>query len=310
MTRIASAARFAEASIARDWDHAPSTSSLGAPILDARIDWIDYRFLERLVKEDPQVLALKEEALRARAATGVIAESESTSGPPPPDPSRGHPPRRLQLGIARKGGEKPFALLSFRPALQDLLDPATGYPESSRLEFMNLRLRIDPRIRLEELALFRAQSLTPVTRAGFEPSWKAGLIFDRRSSGAGARPLGFRGEFSGGATVSPIPRSEALRLFALLGGRIDAFSSGEPGLLKPALAGELGVHMRWNDHVALLASWERFRFWNGTVAPGHQWGSWLNASVRFNLSERWGWGISLENRSGEGTWESGATYFF
>ncbi len=280
-----------ERSVARDWKNHPSAPSLGSSVLDARIDWIDFTSFSKLLKEDPEATALKQDALASRAATGVVADEKPVAPPLESEPSRGHPPRRIQ--ITSRGR------LSFRPALQDLLDPATGYPESARLEFTQVTLESHPRLRLRELSLFRAQSLAPVSRVAWDPSWKVGAALDRSSGDLGSDRLAGHFEVTGGLTLPLLAGPGWVRAFALTGTRIHLGRVLNGPFVRPALSIEAGIHSRWGDRFALLASIQRLRFVEHSRTLS-------SIEGRFTINPRWGVGASRK----EDTWQADVSYFF
>jgi len=299
-----------ERTAARDWTGVTSDPKLGAKVLDARIDWMDFEMFEKLVRDDPQATALKQAALVARAQTGVVAEEQTVPASGQSEPTQGHRPRRILVSAGKNDSASAFGLLSFRPALQDLLDPATGYPDSARLEFTSATIRFAPRPRVEELSLFRAQSLTPIGRVRLDPSWKVGVLMDRNSGARNSSDLAGRFEVSGGMTVPVLPGSTALRAFALTGARMHFGSMDQGTWIRPAASLELGLHGRLGDRFAVLATWERFRFLNAVAPKGDRFRSVLGLASRFSLSRDWGVQFAYENQSGVRSWQSGVSYFF
>jgi len=65
--------------------------------------------------------------------------------------------------------------LRFRPAYHDLLDPHAGYTRDMQIEFLSGRLRYYPaldRVRLQDLALVEALSLSPRSRVFRPLAWR------------------------------------------------------------------------------------------------------------------------------------------
>jgi hypothetical protein len=270
---------------AKNWKEIASAPELGARVLDARLDWIDFDHFEDLVREKPEVSALKQQALAARAQTGVVLQEVLLPSDVGPDPSQGHPPRRVQLSLGKVTSGSSFAELAFRPALQDLLDPVAGYPDSARLEFTEAALRVSDRVRLQRFSLFRAQSLTPISVVRMDPSWKVGVLHEL--------PQGTRIEASGGLTLPVF----GARVFGLAGGRL---GGGTLSSIRPAATLELGLHYRLGDRWALLASWLGL-----TSAPG--WSEELQVSARLHLTRRVSIGAELRNGL---AWQAQSFFYF
>ena len=278
----------AEKKQARDWKSVNSSPELGARVLDARLDWIDFDHFEDLVREKPNIVEIKQSALGARAQTGVVMQEILLPTQVGPDPSQGHPPRRVQLALGKTNGGPSFAELAFRPALQDLLDPATGYPDSARLEFTEAALRFSDRMRLQRFSLFRAQSLTPISLVKLDPSWKVGVLHEL--------PKGTRMEASGGLTLPVF----GARVFGLAGGQV---GGGTLSSIRPAASLELGLHHRLGDRFALLASWLNLYSTLG-------WSQEFELSTRLNLTRRLSLGAELRTASGTLTWQASSFLFF
>lgn len=303
--------------IAHEWKATPSTPSLGAAVLDARIDWIDFESFKALVREDPETMSLKNQALQARAETGIKTDEPTHPLPIENEPSRGHPPRRLQLGIGKVDSGLSFSELGFRPALQDLLDPPTGYPDSARLEFINVRLRAErdrpdqaPRLSIEEFALFRAQSLTPVSDVVFSPSWKVGLGLRQERhlicKSGDTSCLAGQFEVAGGWTL-PI---SSLRVFGLSGVRLVTGPSLQGALFKPAVGLEFGIHGRWGDRLAWLATLSRNLFLLESSTRDRRFLTEGLIEGRWSLTPAWGVGASLQRGQEITTWQTAVSYFF
>ena len=117
--------------------------------------------------------ALSREILVARSRLPVDEESRD---PPPPSvrPDEGHRTRRLTLGLGREAGGD-FQSLGFRPACNDLLDPAGGYTEGAQIDFLDVRLRHyahSGHVRVDRLALVDIDSLSPRDDVFKPVSWR------------------------------------------------------------------------------------------------------------------------------------------
>ncbi len=274
--------------MAESWNTTESTPEMGAPVLDARMDWIDFAHFKDLIQNADAPQALKQQTLRARALTGVVQDDQKEQvARTEPDPSQGHRPRRVQLGVGHDP-ERLFTQLSFRPALQDLLDPAAGYPESAQIEFVNVSVRASDRLRLQRLGLFQVQSLSSWTRVKYDPSWKVGVVYEADS--------GTRLDVAGGATV-PVPGA---RLFLLGGGRL---LSPRWFALRPHGTLELGIHSRIGESFAFLGSVLK------TISRAGL-GSEISLEGRWHITQNLGWGAGFVDQTGAKTWQSGVTYFF
>lgn len=282
----------AERGLARDWENRPSAPELGARVLDARIDWIDLVHFKELVREEPRAMGLKQQALAARAGTGVVMRDLIQLAPTTAEPSSGHRPRRIGLALgarlAQADPASPFAELSYRPALHDLLDPGTAYPDSAVIEFINLSARIEAnRFSIPELTLFRSQSIPPAGTIHLVPSWKVELELDDLV------PHFLAG---GGLTLGILEGAQKLRAYALAGGRLEAGAGA-------GLWSELGLHARLGERAALMGSagWSLF--------PGRR-ESRQGIGLRTGFGRDFALGAAIERREQESTWKSGIYYYY
>jgi hypothetical protein len=156
-----------------------------ARILDAALDYMEFKHPEDLRSEKTPSSQWKQKLLIARASLGIRSESLEISPPRSEMPHLGHGIRRLTLGGGALGqslDSPAYATLGMRFALNDMLDPGPGYPRNAQIEFMNVNLRygLKPsRLQLEDLTLFRVTSLSPFTRFNHDVSFRVDLGMDR-----------------------------------------------------------------------------------------------------------------------------------
>jgi Domain of unknown function (DUF4105) len=138
-------------------------------VLDAASDLVDVKFARELPFQlEGEGARRKQQLLERRAAIPVISEALAVPMPASQQPHRGHGSRRLGvLGGASDGS--PSIYLDARLALHDLADPSPGYPQTSSLEFLPVRVRVffegdTPKLALEHAYFVRTTSLTPIDR--------------------------------------------------------------------------------------------------------------------------------------------------
>ena len=119
--------------------------------------------------------------LSARTRLGPL-EEVSPPIPEPAPPEDGHRSARVQLGGGFRGNQG-FLEVGFRPAYHDYTDPSEGYTPGSMIEFMSAVVRWYPesdRFCLQQLDLFRIESLDPFDRIFRPKSWKVRMGFQTR----------------------------------------------------------------------------------------------------------------------------------
>jgi len=155
-----------------------------ARLLDAAYDQLRYEYLSGQVS-DEESRSLSRRILVARSRAGKV---EPQGGPdaevvvPEVRPDQGHDSMRLSLASGWRDDEA-FVELGLRPAFHGLLDDDGGYSEHMQIQFLNTRVRIYPqsgRVRLQELSLLDAVSLSPRSRV-FKPwAWSFGTGLQTR----------------------------------------------------------------------------------------------------------------------------------
>jgi hypothetical protein len=144
--------------------------------------------------------ALSRELLLARSRLPVRLEEELPM--PSVRPDQGHGTRRLSLGVGRTR-DADFQVLAFRPAYNDLLDPAGGYAEGAQINFLDTVLRHyreDGGLEVDKLTLVDIYSLAP-RDAFIKPiSWRINTGFIRAAAGGDERAPLYR--TNGGAGLA------------------------------------------------------------------------------------------------------------
>jgi hypothetical protein len=292
---------------AKSGDISSLTREHSVKVLDARIDWIDYHNFKQLIHEDKETLDLKEKTLNARASTGIANEEAPIEPPLQFEPSKGHLPRRVSISYGLQGNTEPFTELGIRGALHDFLDPAIGYPDSASIEFLNVRVRAAKaplsKWELEELGLFRAASIQPITGLSLEPSWKVDLGLKReriipcRENDQTCLAMNLIA--AGGGTFESQLLSMNEKYFFLGGGRITAGTRYVSNLFKATPVMIVGSLIRANESLSFLGQFHLDRF---SIA--------LSAETRFAVSNLLALGFMGQMEGEIRSWRIGAYYYF
>ncbi|MDG0817964.1 Lnb N-terminal periplasmic domain-containing protein [Bdellovibrio svalbardensis] len=157
-----------------------------AKILDAFIDFIDYRYSKE-VQEAGREFQLKMQVLEKRS--GISEEPVKISIDPAPEerPHLAHPSGRWGVGYRHTTSDKDLALLSHRFALHDRLDPAIGYPRYSLISFFDLDFSYgspfsgnnEKELQLENFAAFELISASAWSTLIPDHSWRFKLGVER-----------------------------------------------------------------------------------------------------------------------------------
>jgi len=191
--------------------HALATLEAAAP----RIDLIEHLNLVVIPRDTikalfavPGLVSRFEYHPSLRSQFRARLSSLRTPVPTPSDkaPHRAHGSLRLTFGTGFTSQyDSNFATLGGRLALHDLADPPDGEPELSQLQFLDTRLRYNPRERaftLDRLTFAELVALSPLTRYERALSWIV-RAFGMRLHDAGCKDCFEHGlELSLGATVA------------------------------------------------------------------------------------------------------------
>lgn len=180
-----------------------------ARILDTALDYLDYKHPESLTDPKGESAVWRQKLLMARASVPVKSETLAVTPPLEESPHRGHGSARLSVGGGRENQVGAYSQLHMRFALHDPLDPVVGYPENSQIEFFNAGVRylLDrdrKRIELEDFALIRILSLSPLTSFNKSLSWKVELGGRRFRDGNCDRCFGGGLEMGFGYSWQPV----------------------------------------------------------------------------------------------------------
>jgi hypothetical protein len=258
-----------------------------ARALDAALDYVDLTHAHELLDAVVTPAAdLKQQLMERRSALLVQSEELVVPAPAAAGPQLGHGSIRTSLGGGASSRRGPLATYDLRLGLHDLADPPSGYPTLSRIDFLRLRLRYEPRAKalgVEDAAFAELTSLADFGTFERHLSWKArvGATTVRDAACKGC----LAGVASGGGGLTKV----------LLAGRLTAFATTDAELLAaPSLSGTggtgfrlgigpaAGVRLRATDRLSLLgeAAWR----WLPAADPGSTFD--LHLEARLHLS---GW---------------------
>ncbi|MBF0363796.1 MAG: DUF4105 domain-containing protein [Oligoflexia bacterium] len=153
-------------------------------ILDASLDYFDFKFFKKLLKEDKEILILKAPYLLKRGEMAVVSPVNKIDQKIDESklPHNGHGSRRLGLSMGRDDKRSSFLQFEYKSALHDILDRVDGYPRNVSLKIgvVNFRMNLNSNnFHLNKLQLFDILSLAPVDQFMIRPSWSASLGYKR-----------------------------------------------------------------------------------------------------------------------------------
>jgi hypothetical protein len=204
-------------------------------VVDAALDYVDVRYGRALVENTSPAAADLRQALLLRRASMAAPTPELTIALPADQrPEQGHGSARVGTSVGSTTAGELFQSFDLRLALHDLIDPQPGYPRFAELEFLATRLRWrmeQHRLDLEDFAIARVTSLTPLDPFDTHLSWKAAFgamtrIDDCAACLAGRVALGAGGAVALGRPLTLFLTADTEALYAPTGGWRIPFRAG------------------------------------------------------------------------------------
>ena len=243
---VAALARSSELAAKADQVHGLEAAAR----LDTLIDYFDFRYFRDLVFSNSEKARTKQRLLIARSRLPATTEPRLIMNPPELErPESGHGSARYTLGNVWTRSGETSAIFGQRFALHDHLDPQTGYPRDSQIDFMSFQLRAltqaasgasaEAAIRFEEAYAFAVRSYAPFEILVPNLSWKVRIgaerTWDETCQTCTAAVLGA----SGGLTFD-LGRGRLLTTL-LVSGDLSHAHEFRPSVLKLRLGPELNL---------------------------------------------------------------------
>lgn len=143
-------------------------------VLDAVMDFLDFRFAKEIVAQDPAATGLKQKFLLARAKIPLPTQMRNYPLPEAEIPHEGHEVKKIALALGNSTRSDAFIDARFRFAFHNKLDRLTGYPEHTTMEVFETHIRGESKFRklsLRDFSFARIESYNPVDEYSFPPSF-------------------------------------------------------------------------------------------------------------------------------------------
>jgi hypothetical protein len=171
---------------AKDFTKPIDLSSLAteskARVLDATMDFLDYKFAEEILIHDSTPSQWKRKFLIARSKIDVKSKEVKLPFPEREQPQLGHKSRRIAIGGGKTGQNDDFGLIEYRFTLHDLLDNPIGHNQNAWMEMGNFKFRYYPKVtrkgntsmfRFDDFSLLQVVSLSPIEEYFSTMTWSA-----------------------------------------------------------------------------------------------------------------------------------------
>ncbi len=202
-----------------------------AIVLDAALDYWDFKYAKNLLEKDEDKAGFKQQLLKLRSQ---LPRTEPLVIVPPVRPDLSHNSARYGLYSESQSLENTTLGLELRFALHDWLDPQEGYPETAKIEFFRFKIdglqakegRWGSTPQLADFSFFEVFLLSPLKADNRQFSWRAKLGADRRWGLGCEECLAFQLDLKGGGTLGFM--NDRALLFALAGAQVRGSQEIDP----------------------------------------------------------------------------------
>ncbi len=215
-------------------------------VLDTALDAVEYKNNTLLINKNPKALAWKHQIEISRSQLPIITKDLALPEPPEGAPHLSHPSSRMGLAFGHRYPWGKILRVDFRFALHDPLDPPSGFPGASQIEFFNVRAAYATerkRAYLDEFTLIQLSSFSPWNEFEHKFSWtlKAGTqeIVDQ-----GCRQSCFATRLRGGGGFN-FNLGGAWNFYTLLNQDLDYAQRFSRSPLRWGLGPSTGILLRW-----------------------------------------------------------------
>lgn len=274
-----------------------------AYVLDAALDYWDFKYSAELLAKDLDKSDYKQKLLGLRASLPL---TPTLVVKPPVRPDLSHGSMRYGIYSEAKSFNNATLGLDLRFALHDWLDPVDGYPETAKIEFFRFRfdaLEVDQEqtksaVRLREYSFFDVNLLSPLTKDDRHFSWRALIGADRRRELGCDECLAMKIDSQFGLTTGLL--NNRVLLFGLAGGQLRWSQEQEPNPFILVPTWTVGARFKFNPKFLAWSEYNREYLFG--INKNDRWRTKVelrySPSLRFSIGAGWeqdGW--SQENRA-------------
>ncbi len=147
-------------------------------ILDSAINYIDYKFAEEILKDDPVKTKWKKKYLVERSKIDLQSKAKIANVSYEEHPENGHPSRKVSMGIGHDNRFGTFASFYYRFSLHDLDDPQIGFSPYMSLKMGEANFEYYEKLnklKMKNVTLYELTSLPPLTETRKNLSWSMSI---------------------------------------------------------------------------------------------------------------------------------------
>lgn len=146
-----------------------------ADILDAAMEYFDYKNSEAILKEELKTTAKKQTILDDRSLTPIISKEQKFEKPKDMAPHLTHATSKIAVGTANIE-DNDFGIIDFQTAYHDILDYSDGFPKTMSVHMPSVRIsHQDDTWLVDRLQYLKIENFQDFERLGKNISYKVDL---------------------------------------------------------------------------------------------------------------------------------------
>lgn len=254
-------------------------------ILDAAVDYYDYKFSAQTQKKDSVETKLKNAVLSKRSEINLLTQPLKLNPNPLDMPHLGHGSRKIGLGFEGTKDSADLYHFQYKYALHDQLDPVLGYPEYAHITFWDVQASyhtLAKKIELEDWTLVEVISTSPVRDFAKSMSWRLKVGIERVRN-ENCDFCHFGGISGGGGYTFQMSEVPNFSSYLGLRGAL-MYSNDYSKKLYYGVGPNIRLRARWSEKLtALLETWVRI-----DPAAETQWYQEVTLSGQMMIGKDWG----------------------
>lgn len=253
-------------------------------ILDASLDYYEYKYPTEIQKKDTPEAKFKDQLLSARSQVNLVSPPLNIAPRGLDRPHLSHSSKRISIGGISSNQNGNYLHFQYRFALHDQLDPIQGYPEYAEIVFGDFDFTYSQnsgKAELNKFTLFEVLSNTEFTKIEPHISWRVRVGVDRVRVSDFPYCHGPAFELGGGIT-SNLGLSDALLLYAGVKGTSQFLPSCEGQFILGA-GPNLRARYKFTPHWISLAE----AYWRQDNLPTKNYRE-VSFGTQWSANEKWG----------------------
>jgi hypothetical protein len=277
-----------------------------AAVLDALISYFDYKFVERVLAEEPEITKLKKKILIARAKTGIRSEALAIVPPDRDRPELSHGSSGFRFSATGSDAIPASYMVSGRFVLHDLMDSSYGLNPYSTMEMGEVGLRVfenkfkGQHAFVDHFQVFELENLNPLNRIDQKLSYRIRLAYRRGSENGCLYCAVSELKFDSGPSIE----IERLKLWVMAASRIPYSEDFRNDHLRLDLGGSAGAQYTFSENFKFRVDARYLWGVSDSMLDNYR----ISSELRWNMTKNQGLGLQYnrvwneENYSAQLNW--------